>query len=135
MDSSGQTSADGERSGSDDNHTPETVSAASSSSQQVATNWTKRERDGALETARKCAKAPAGPDVLSSLDEQQRTVLAQLVKCVDAESSVVITNPLLKGGPLRRLKPLGASPGVPEGWEPSIPAGRPSRPGVPLCVT
>ena len=113
MDCSGQTSADGERSGSDYNHTPGTaqVSAASSSSQQVASNWTKRERDGALEEARKCPKAPAEPDVLSSLDEQQRTVLAQLVKCVDADSSVVITNPLLKGGPLRRLTPLGRARG------------------------
>lgn len=102
MDCSGQTSADGERSGSDYNHTPGTaqVSAASSSSQQVASNWTKRERDGALEEARKCPKAPAEPDVLSSLDEQQRTVLAQLVKCVDADSSVVITNPLLKDNPI-----------------------------------
>jgi len=100
MDCSGQTSADGERSGSDYNHTPETVSAASSSSQQVASNWTKRERDGAAEEARKCPKAPAEPDVLSSLDEQQRTVLAQLVKCVDADSSVVITNPLLKDNPI-----------------------------------
>lgn len=114
MDSSRQTSADGERSGSDENHTPETVSAASSSSQHVATNWTKREREGAPEEARKCAKAPQRPDMLTSLDKQQRKVLAQLVKCVDAESSVVITNPLLKGALLRCLTPLGR-PGVDRG--------------------
>jgi len=66
----------------------------------VAAHWTKRERDGAPDDARKSAKSPTRPDILTSLDEQQRTVLAQLVKCVDADSSVVITNPLLKDNPI-----------------------------------
>ena len=111
MDSLGQTSADGGRCGSESVCTPETVSAASSSSQPVAAHWTKRERDGAPDDARKSAKSPTRPDILTSLDEQQRTVLAQLVKCVDADSSVVITNPLLKGGPPYCPTPLGRGRG------------------------
>jgi len=54
-----------------------------------------------VETARKCPKVPKQqifPTVV--LDDVQRKVLEDLVNCVDAHASIVITNPLAEDNPI-----------------------------------
>ena len=60
--------------------------------------WSKRNHEGIAEKARKCAKTSKQqiyPTVV--LDDVQRKVLEDLVTCVDAKASIVVTNPLAEG--------------------------------------
>lgn len=63
--------------------------------------WSKRNHEGIAEKARKCAKTSKQqiyPTVV--LDDVQRKVLEDLVTCVDAKASIVVTNPLAEDNPI-----------------------------------
>jgi hypothetical protein len=98
MDQFGQTSRHGGRAQTDYQTPPESQAELPGTLRPSSSCWTKREHDGGAEAPCKSQRTSCNAiEATVVLDDTQRKVLEELVTCVDANASIVITNPRAKG--------------------------------------
>ena len=98
MDQFGQTSGHGGRAQTDYQTPPESQAELPMTLRPSSSCWTKREHDGGAEAPCKSQRTSCNAiEATVVLDDTQRKVLEELVTCVDANASIVITNPRAKG--------------------------------------